>query len=517
MMTAAARGALLGIGVLAVAGLAAGPACAQWPLPGPAAPQARPPAPPKPKPAPAPDPAFEAARSAFEALPEAERRALQDALVWTGDYNSVINGAFGRRTYDAILAWRTRENRPGETLDARARAGILAAAEAARRAARFSLRTDPASGVVIGVPEARLPKRTALPGGTRWQSADGRITLETRSAAPGETDLDALFERTIAPVPGRKITYKLKRPDFFVVTGDTAEGRFYIRHAAGPETVRGFVVAYDKALAGEADRLVIAIANSFEPFPAAGTPVAPVPGPAASQTAATAQIGTAPRTGMASQAGASPQAAPLPGVRPGVPAPTPGFMPGPARAPAGTGLVVAPGRVLTAAAAVENCPATFVGAAPARIAASDPGTGLALLEVGSAAKAVAPAPRGAPPAVGEALVTLASDGTEVQAAPGALVEGGRLQAPLQPGSAGAPVFDRSGALVGVVARFPAQVRLVAGIAPPMSHALLPASALAGFLAAHGIAAAPAPAAETASLGAVAGRLGGAVMAVVCRR
>ena len=84
------------------------------------------------------DPAVEAAKATFEALPEAERKGLQDALVWTGDYNSVINGAFGRRTYDAILAWRTRENRPGETLDARARAGILAAAEAARRAAEMA-------------------------------------------------------------------------------------------------------------------------------------------------------------------------------------------------------------------------------------------------------------------------------------------------------------------------------------------------------------------------------------------
>ena len=68
-------------------------------------------------------------------------------------------------------------------------------------------------------------------------------------------------------MPGRKITYKLLRPDFFVVTGETATGRFYRRLAAGPDGLRGFSIGYDKALAADLDRLVIAIAASFEPFP----------------------------------------------------------------------------------------------------------------------------------------------------------------------------------------------------------------------------------------------------------
>ena len=69
---------------------------------------------PRPKPAspaaaPAqPDPAYEAARIAFEALPETERKGLQDALIWTGDYNSVVAGTFGRRTFEALNAFRAR-------------------------------------------------------------------------------------------------------------------------------------------------------------------------------------------------------------------------------------------------------------------------------------------------------------------------------------------------------------------------------------------------------------------------
>ncbi|TXN54400.1 serine protease, partial [Methylobacterium sp. WL6] len=226
------------------------------------------PQPPRP-PAAAPDPAFEAMRAGFEALPEAERKALQDALVWTGDYNSVVNGAFGRRTFEALSAARARTD-AGDPLDPRSRAAILAAGEAARKAVRFTVQADPASGAVLGVPERMLPKRSAVPGGTRWQSADGRLTLESRSFPAGGTDLDALFTRATAPLADRKVTYKLKRPDFIVVTGETASGRSYVRYAAGPEGIRGFAIGYEAAQAGEIDRLVIAIANSFVPFP--GTP-----------------------------------------------------------------------------------------------------------------------------------------------------------------------------------------------------------------------------------------------------
>lgn len=56
-----------------------------------------------PKPATAPDTVFDAAKAAYESLPEPDRKALQDALVWTGDYNSVITGTYGRRTHDALI------------------------------------------------------------------------------------------------------------------------------------------------------------------------------------------------------------------------------------------------------------------------------------------------------------------------------------------------------------------------------------------------------------------------------
>ena len=458
-------------------------------------------APPPRAPAAAPDPALEAMRAAFEALPEPERKALQDALVWTGDYNSVVNGAFGRRTFEALNAARARAG-GADPLDPRSRAAILAAGEAARKAVRFTVLADPASGAVLGVPERMVPKRSAVPGGTRWQSADGRLTLESRSFPAGSTDLEALFTRATAPLADRKVTYKLKRPDFIVVTGETASGRSYLRYAAGPAGIRGFAIGYEAAQAAEVDRLVIAIANSFVPFPDAPAEAPRIAAAAATKPPPAAGL---PPAGTTLQVTA-PQ---VTGPQATAPQATPPHL-------VGTGLVVAPGRVLTASSVVEACPNLRVGAAPAKVLRSE--RGLALLEAAGLPAPKLPGLHGA--SASEDRVVVAADGAGVSVAPGAMSAAmsgeARVTAPLQPGSAGAPVLDRAGGLAGLVARYPAAPRLVAGVVPPASFSVIPEDAIAAFLAEGGIAAKPS-AATAGSVGAAASAVGGAVIGLGCTR
>ncbi|TXN55790.1 serine protease, partial [Methylobacterium sp. WL2] len=333
---------------------------------------------------------------------------------------------------------------------------LLAAGAAAKAAARFRVAVDPASGAMMGVPERLFSKRTALQAGTRWQSADGRVTLESRAIPPGGETLDGLFDQLTAPLPARKVTYKLRRPDSLVVTAETGTGLSYVRYDAGPQGVRGFLIGYDRALAAEVGRLVIAVANAFEPFP---TAAAPEP----AKVAADLPPASAAAVPPASAAGAE----------------------------AGTGLVIAPGRVLTAASVLEGCPAPRVGAVPARVIATGP-AGLALLEAAGIPAPIRVPVRTDTLAAEEVLIALAPGSDGVLAAPATAVAGGVI-APLQPGSAGAPVLDRSGRLVGLVARYPAAVRRVAGIVPPARLALVPAQAIAAFLAGQRVAEAkPAP-------------------------
>lgn len=75
------------------------------------------------------DAAMDAARSAYESLAETDRKAIQDALIWTGDYSGVTDGTFGRQTFAAITAYQRRTRQaPNGILTPQARTALLAAA-----------------------------------------------------------------------------------------------------------------------------------------------------------------------------------------------------------------------------------------------------------------------------------------------------------------------------------------------------------------------------------------------------
>ena len=147
-------------------------------------------APPPPTAAPAkpPDPALEAARAAFDAMPEADRKAIQDALVWTGDQFGTVDGSFGRQTYEGLMAHQRRMKLPPDgILDGKGRAALVAEGQRLRLAVGFSVMDDEKTGARIGIPTKVLPKRDVNPnGGSRWQSGDGKITVDTRSVPAGD-------------------------------------------------------------------------------------------------------------------------------------------------------------------------------------------------------------------------------------------------------------------------------------------------------------------------------------------
>jgi hypothetical protein len=438
--------------------------------------------------APAPNPQLAAAQASFEALPEAERKAIQTDLIWTGHYNGAVSGSYGPLTFRAINALKAgSRGAPDGMLAPAERSGLARAAQAARDAAGFKIITEERTGVRIGIPTRLLPKRETTPSsGSRWQSEDGRITLDTSTTPPPET-LEALFQRaTGANVPGRKITYKLLRPDFFVVTGETATGRFYRRLAAGPNGLRGFSIGYDKALAADLDRLVIAIAASFEPFPTGPSP-----------------------SGTAVASAASPAAAPaLP----------------PARVTEryGVGLSLSDRIVVTAAAVLDGCRSLRAGGRSAKLRAKDEASGLALLDFDGAEAGVAPGLRAEPLSERETVV-LAAFGEEggkraAVALPGQSVRiaaGAAVFAPLQPGQSGAPMFDRQGRLAGIVTANPSDKVLIAGVAPQRAYPVAETAALQELAAKAGLSLAAAASGPGLSTGAVVDKVGKAVLPIIC--
>ncbi len=410
---------------------------------------------------PTPDPRLLAAQQIFEALPESERRAIQQDLTFATKFSGAASGNFGSLTFAAIQTFEKEKSLVVDgILTAQERQTLAALAAAERRILKFTVLDDRRSGARIGIPESVFTRRAdAATGGSRWQNADGKVTLDTQIFPP-EKPLQVLFERAIAPsTSGRRVTYKLLRPDFFVISGETAGGKFYRRVSlAADGKMRGFSLGYDKALDAQMSRLVIAIANSYEAFPQAtlAGSVAPRATPVAlPQTMAITSLSTTP----------------------------------PAERLA-TGLVLDSSTILTSALAVKDCRAITVGQrkTAGRVLTSDAALGLALIktegltstglafgtfEPSQSYVVLAQAWSGTMPAVqyGEATPT---------------PDGKRVTAPLQPGGTGAALFDQQGALAGMVRDDPAARKQVAGVVPMARYDVASAQDIALFLQKHAV-------------------------------
>ena len=427
------------------------------------------------------DAAFEAARLAFETLPEQDRRAIQEALIWTGDYKGAVDGGYGRGTRTAMIAYARRVGLPDDgLLETRARASLLAAANGAKAAVGFVAATDPQSGAALALPLKILTRRIDTKTGSRWLSGDGAITLETSVLREQETSLQALFEQYKNSNTSRRVTYKVLRPEFFVVTAELAGSDQYIRFARGlvdgAPVLRGYSIVYPKNL----ENVAMAVANGFDPFPAP-TPVQPA--------AAVVQ--------------SSPQ---------------PLAPPAPPRMPLRATAVMVQADM--AVSVIGTCTNPKIAGRPARLIRKDEASGLVLFEArGLSARPIASA-MGSGEAGADALVVFenisggsaapfVSAGQILSAPAGATM--GRLLAPLDTTAAGAPVFNRRGEWVGFVGLRTAPTR-VAGVVPQTSWPLIPAQSLTAL---QGPAIAAAPAAGEVRASDLAARIGSALAPLVC--
>ncbi|HEY1454683.1 MAG TPA: peptidoglycan-binding protein [Roseiarcus sp.] len=416
---------------------------------------------------PAADAALAAQNAAFLALPEATRKAAQDALVWLGFYNGAVDGDFGKRTRDAILAFQASVKAPTDgALSAPELKALLSAAEKARDSVGFKVVADAKTGAKAGIP-------TKLIGGRNGAKLD--------FSSSADADLGALYARLSAPTPSRRIAYKAIKPDsFFVVSGQDGTSTFYTRfdkNAAASPPIRGFTFAYPAPQAAQLDRIALAVANSFEPFP---------------QVLPTRAETPAAGGAVAPGSGSAP------------PEPNP--------SPTSTALIVAPGKALTALK-TSDCPNPTIGGKPVRFERTDAATSLAMIAGDFGADGEAP--RFGAPATD--VVVLGFAGPRLAASPASLSAGEArpaIIAAVETSAGGGPVFDRRGALVGLVAPIADEPRRVAGVALAAPHAVITPDAIRAFLGAGESVPAGAP---DLSAGDIAAREKEALVAVFCQK
>jgi peptidoglycan hydrolase-like protein with peptidoglycan-binding domain len=230
-------------------------------------------APAKPKKAAAPKAdkkaALDAIAASYNAIPLADRLAIQNDLIWTGDYNGAVNGEFGERAIAAVKAFQKRTGaKETGVLNQPERAALASAARPKQDAVGWRMIDDAATGARVGVPGKLVPQASQVAGGTRWASSRGEYSVETFRVAQAGTTLPAVFERMKKEPAGRKADYSVLRPDFFVISGLQNLKKFYVRAQLRGEEVRGFTVLYDQAMAGIMDPVVVAMSSAYAAFPA---------------------------------------------------------------------------------------------------------------------------------------------------------------------------------------------------------------------------------------------------------
>jgi hypothetical protein len=208
-----------------------------------------------------------ATRAAYAAMPEAERRAIQSDLIWTGDYNGLIESDFGDNAVAAVKAFQQR-NGGKETgiLNSDERAKLAASARTKQQNAGWRLVTDSATGAYLGLPGKFVPQTEPSSSGTYWHSSRGEVKVETFRATG--TTLAAAYDQARKQPASREPDYHVLKPDFFVVSGmQGGVKKFYVRGEIKNNEVRGVTILYDKAMEGLFDHIAVAMSNAFEGFP----------------------------------------------------------------------------------------------------------------------------------------------------------------------------------------------------------------------------------------------------------
>src|SRR5205807_5215103 len=205
-----------------------------------------------------------------------ERMTIQADLIWTGDYNGIIDNDFGDNSVAAVKTFQKRNGgRETGLLNPDERAKLSESARKRRETAGWRMADDRATGARLGVPGKLVPQSAPSGSGTRWQSSRGEIQVETfRVNAPGVT-LASAFDRAKKEPANRRPEYQALKTDFFVVSGmQGGVKRFYVRGQIKGDEVRGVTILYDNALETTVDRIVVAVSNAFSGFPGAPAPVA---------------------------------------------------------------------------------------------------------------------------------------------------------------------------------------------------------------------------------------------------
>ncbi len=221
-------------------------------------------------------------------------RNTQIMLIWTGDHDGFADGKMGPMTRASIQRFQANHGfkRTGELTGDEFKL-LGADAERAITAAGFEIQQDARTGVAIGIPTALVHESGETKWGSGWSSASSAIYINTFNLSR-DFELNDLYQQ-LSTKTGRKVTYSHRADREFILSATDADGtEVYIRMIDGDNAIRGYLIDYEQDVGARLKPIIVAMASSFEPFPAvpAATGVAAAPEPAAPPQASVAATTT---------------------------------------------------------------------------------------------------------------------------------------------------------------------------------------------------------------------------------
>jgi Putative peptidoglycan binding domain len=186
-------------------------------------------------------------------------RAVQEALVWIGSYNGIIDGNFGAGTRGAVETFQTNPGTAELSLSEFDR--LVATATRMKAEVGYKVAYVSESGIAIGLPTAVVTVRRRARWGTTWENSDASFIIGALHVTDGRS-LDQVLEKLRNGA--RHIEYERRFDDWFVITGVEKSGHsFYVKLQGIPSNLKGFSADVEAARKARYWPIVIAMASDF--------------------------------------------------------------------------------------------------------------------------------------------------------------------------------------------------------------------------------------------------------------
>ncbi|MDV7144710.1 trypsin-like peptidase domain-containing protein [Tropicimonas sp. TH_r6] len=228
-----------------------------------------PPAPEVP-PAPAyiPDETPRQARASEQSLTREERMLLQESLQWEGFYSSTIDGAFGRGTRAAMRAWQAAKGYDATgILTTNQRVDLVEDYQSAFADFDLQMTRNTAAGIEMILPQGKIREGETEAPFVQYDSVDEdglRVVLISQTG--DEATLFGLYDilQTLEIVPTEGFRERKKRS--FVLTGQSPELSSYTYAVLSNGSVKGFTLAWTAGEERVMKRVTETMQQSFTPI-----------------------------------------------------------------------------------------------------------------------------------------------------------------------------------------------------------------------------------------------------------